>query len=104
MNIPQTGCYIDGSWGQYATARMIAMAYKTFGARWGMELQDERAAEQVLASMAPSGADASTEAWDLVFWAADKVEQAIEDNLPDHLHAEWVDGEFYITDDPYPDN
>jgi len=89
---PEPGCYVDGHWGQYATARMVQIA-ADFGFR------DEQAsdlASRHLAAMGPSTAPGlSEDEFERLVDAADDAENWLNDNAPVEGFAwGWNDGEF----------
>jgi hypothetical protein len=92
------GCWIDGHWGQYSVARMvdIAMAHG---------YRDEEVtglAARMLAHMGPNMgrtdiADLTDDEHESLSWAADEVEQWLNDNVaPEGYSFGWHDGEFFL--------
>jgi len=99
------GCYVDGHWGHYATARMIDVAYE-LGARWDTFHDDRHAAERYLSTMMPNGVDIDDDDMmilsEIIVDAADAAEEALNNYLPDDMTAHWHDGEFFVS--PWCDN
>lgn len=89
----ETGCYIDGHWGQYGTARIIEIA-ADFG--WVDEEASTLAAKH-LASMGPSTSpDLTDDEYDRLIDAADDAEAWLNDNAADDEHYwGWDDGELF---------
>ena len=90
-----TGCQIDGWWGVYAIAKLIA--------NWSADDDMLALAERDLDQMGGSPrtleeltADESVIMMDYVTF---QLEPAINDALPIGLCAEWIDGEYYIMDE-----
>ena len=91
------GCWIDGHWGQYGGARMVAIA-----AEYGWE--DSEAidlAQRHLAAMQPSDAPSlSDDEYIELSGALDDAEQFLNDYVaPDGYTFGWFDGEFFLWSD-----
>ena len=82
------GCYVDGTWGHYAAARMIDVAYE-LGARWDTFHDDRYLADRYL--------QGKTDELELILEAADAAEDALNSYLPDDMVAHWHDGEFFVS-------
>lgn len=93
------GCYVDGQWGQYATARMIGVA-KSFGYA---DAESIDLAERKLAAMLPSIAPGLTddEEESLVFCADDAEQWLNTEIAPDGYSFGWFDGEFFLQSDEW---
>lgn len=90
-----TGCYVGGSWGHYAPARMIQRASE----EWGYDDQDVvDLAHKKLQAMMPSSAPALTDAEeDLLIEYANEVEDWLNKNVAaDGYFFSWHDGEFFF--------
>jgi hypothetical protein len=88
-----TGCYIDGHWGQYGASRLLRIADDILGADFY---------EQALRS-APEECQPHNSCVDEiggceeVSWVADDAEAALNDATPDGLVWHWHDGEFFLS-------
>ncbi len=91
----ETGCYIDGHWGQYGTARIIEIAHD-FG--W-VDVEASELAAKHLASMGPSTSpDLTDDEHDRLIDAADDAEAWLNDNAADDEHYwGWHDGELFYN-------
>ena len=83
----ETGCLIGGSWGQYASARLIELAY---------ELGWENMDATTLAKQHLDHALHNPNDLELIEEYATKAEEWLNTNhaSPDHAFG-WLDGEFY---------
>lgn len=89
-----SGCYVDGHWGQYGTARVVMIA-----AGYGYpETVDVALAERHLATMGPSDAPGLSDTeFDTLVYAGDAAESWLNENVaPDGHTFGWHDGEFYL--------
>lgn len=93
------GCYVDGTWGHYTTARMIEIA-RTFGYA---DAADIDLAERKLAAMMPSMApQLSLDDEEKLSDAADRTEQWFNDNVaPDGYYFGWYEGEFFLQNEEW---
>lgn len=90
---PSTGCYVDGHWGQYATAGVVIIA-EDYG------YDDAEAislAEKHLKAMGPNdNPDLTDDEMESLVWFADKAEQWLNENVSnDGFSWDWHDGEFF---------
>ena len=92
-----SGCWIDGRWGEYAGARMIWIATE-YG--WHDE-QVITLAQRHLATMGPNDAPSlSDDEHGQLFGALDSAEQFLNDYVaPDGYSFGWFDGEFFLWPD-----
>jgi hypothetical protein len=88
------GCYVDGHWGQYAVAHMVARATE-FGYA-NAEVID--LADHKLATMYPTnGPELSLDDEEWLSEASDEVENWLNDNVaPEGYSFGWYEGEFYL--------
>jgi hypothetical protein len=103
MDTIPKGCWIDGHWGQYGTARMIEIAEENGWVDTAAEppfatLDGIKLAHRHLASMGPSTSEPLTdEEFDQMFWSADDAEAWLNDHIaPDGYRFLWNDGEFFL--------
>lgn len=90
-----TGCYIDGHWGQYATARLVKLACE-FG--WE-DAEAARLADKHLSAYGPSSSpDLTDDEYDELVGAADDAEAWLNEHAADNDHGWlWEDGEFFYS-------
>ncbi len=93
----ETGCYVDGHWGQYGASRVLGIADDILGTNYSAE-----AAAAMLAdpdSPDPSDGCMTDElpGCEIVSEIADKAESALNDATPDGYLWHWYDGEFYLS-------
>lgn len=91
---PPVGCYVEGSWGQYASARMIEIA-----SEMGFEVKGEDALTLDVESKAAQHGrtdDERENQLDLVLDLADRAEAWLNDHAPEGFLWGWRDGEFYF--------
>lgn len=106
------GCWIDGHWGQYATARMVGIAAEHGYANElpphvvpvGAVASDYDVidiAARHLASMGPSDSpDISAEDYEALIDLSDYVEAWMNENVaPEGFSFGWYDGEFFLSAD-----
>ena len=88
------GCYVDGHWGQYATAHMIERATE-FGFN---DEEVEDIAARHLASIGPSDAPGITDdEYEVLNDGADEAEEWLNANVaPEGYSFGWWEGEFYL--------
>jgi len=88
------GCYVDGWWGQYGTARMIRVA-SSFGYRSAGLIT---LASKHLDSMGPSTSPGLTDdEYEQLLDASDEVEEWLNANVaPEGYSFGWHDGEFFL--------
>lgn len=106
------GCYVDGHWGQYATAHMIEVAEEFgYGSAVHFNLdsaeRDELNAQQAithlasrkLSSMMPEPSDSLTdEEEEELYEASDSVESWLNEHVaPEGYFFGWHDGEFFLS-------
>ena len=90
------GCWIDGHWGQYGTARLVITA-SVFGYK-DAEVID--LANRHLASMGAGASDLTDSEAESLFDASDEVENWLNENVaPEGYHFHWHDGEFFLSAD-----
>ena len=89
------GCWVDGWYGQYATARLIDIATAL-----GFPAADYiDVAERHLACMGQSDTpEIGTDEFDILADGADAAESWMNDHAPTGYRFGWVDGEFYMID------
>lgn len=88
------GCIIDSHWGQYVPDRLAEIAESS----WGLQLDhdhDPRYWRGVADST--DSPDEQCNAWDAYYWAADALEQLINDRA-DGVAFVWFDGDGFIVD------
>lgn len=88
------GCYVDGSWGQYAVAHMVSRAEE-----FGYDQPEVIAlADKHIASMGQSNSEPLTDdEHEILIEASDEVEQWLNDNVaPEGYSFGWHDGEFFL--------
>lgn len=92
------GRWIDGHWGQYATARLILIA-----SCYGFESDSVGIAKRKIASMGPSTSSGITEdEEEILDWESDIVESWMNENVaPPYYSFGWYDGEFFLWSDEY---
>ncbi len=105
------GCWIDGHWGQYATARLIEIA-AAHG--WADDctydydkpgVEDERTATELasahLASIGPSSSAGITDSeHEYLIEASDAAEEWLNQHVaPEGFSFSWYDGEFFLWSD-----
>lgn len=83
MDQVDNGCYVEGHWGWRGVHHLI----EQFG-----DPEPEEA--EVLAKF--DSGEGSEEVTEQVYEWADKIENDLNDALPDEQVAHWVDGEFFI--------
>lgn len=97
------GCWIDGHWGQYGTARLvqIAAAYGYVDHPSGALSAMTDLAEEHLASMGPSDSPGITDdEHDALMDSADEVEAWLNTYVaPTGHYFGWHDGEFFLWSD-----
>lgn len=89
------GCYVDGTYGHYATARMVLNFYSY--------ASHPSLAERYANDYTIGTPEDQARLMHVVLAWADDIEQALSDYLaPFDLSCGWYDGEFFIynTDDP----
>lgn len=88
------GCYVDGHWGQYGSARMIQVA-EQFGYE---DVEVGAIAEKHLSSMYPSTSDTLTDdEHDILMDALDVAEQWLNEHVaPEGYSFGWHDGEYFL--------
>jgi hypothetical protein len=90
------GCWIDGHWGQYGIARMVEIAAAHGFADTGII----NLASRHLGTMGPAanpGLELSDDEHESLSWAADAVEQWLNDSVaPEGYSFGWYDGEFFL--------
>lgn len=93
---PEEGCWIDGTWGRFGSARLIQLAsYRGYN-----EIEVVEAADAMLKSMGPSRSIVTDEQEELVYDAADEVETWMNDHVaPAGFSFGWEDGELYLWSD-----
>ena len=93
------GCYVDGHWGIYGVAHMVARAQE-----WGYgDAEVIDLASRHLASMGPSREDglADNEDWTLTD-ASDEIEEWLNTNVaPEGYQFGWHEGEFFLQSDQW---
>lgn len=91
------GCWIDGHWGQYATAHMVLRASELGYA----DAEVIELANRKLGSMYPApGPDLADEEEESLYDASDEVEQWLNENVtPEGYSFGWHDGEFFLWSD-----
>lgn len=88
------GCYVDGHWGQYGTARVIEIAAELgYSDRDALEY-----ARRHLASMGPStDPGLADDEYDAMIGYADDAESWLNDHVAPAGHSfGWSDGEFFL--------
>lgn len=108
-----TGCYVDGHWGNYALSRMLQVADDILGTDF-YEQAAAAYAETPTISYDPetrtySDGPLPTEPWDGFTFEtlpdiADEAEQALNDATPNQLIWHWFDGEFFLSPNCYSDD
>lgn len=98
------GCWIDGHWGQYATARLVQIA-AGYGFR-GDAVEDPEAdlariARAHLASIGPSDSEGiSDDEHETLVYGADDAEAWLNAHVaPEGFSFGWHDGEFFLWSD-----
>lgn len=97
LTADDTGCYVDGHWGQYGVAHMVNRA-EEFGYS---DAEVIALADKHLASMGASNSEELTtdEYWTLND-ASNDVEQWLNDNVaPEGYSFGWFEGEFFLWSD-----
>lgn len=91
-NVPESGCYVDSHYGQYAVARAIQVA-EGFG--WD-DAEARDLASRHLACMGPSNAEPlDVDEFERLMSAADDAEAWLNDHIVLAGHAwGWNDGDF----------
>ncbi|MBU6430091.1 MAG: hypothetical protein KGR26_13835, partial [Cyanobacteria bacterium REEB65] len=92
ISAAETGCWIDGHWGQYGTARLVDIA-QSYGYQDG---EDCAIAGRILASMGPAPDITQPGDWDCITDAADRAEEYLNSLAPDGYCFSWEDGEFFL--------
>jgi hypothetical protein len=88
------GCYVEGSWGQYGTGRMIQIAVDL-----GYEVppDDKPYFEAELkATQYGREANESADQQEIILSLADLAEKWLNDNAPEGFAWGWEDGEFFF--------
>lgn len=107
----ETGCYVNGHWGQYGPDRLADQA-EAFG--WCADGESEdypnegyqndpRYWRRVADRHARHGDDREVDAWQAHSEAADAIERWLNDRTEDGYVWHWHDGEFFLSplcDDP----
>jgi hypothetical protein len=87
MNL-ETGCYIDGTWGQYAVGRLLSLA-ESYGWVNGYKVNEDN--QNDFGSQVSIG---------VIDELADEAEVWLNDNIaPAGTSFGWFDGEFYLWTD-----
>jgi hypothetical protein len=89
LNITNVGCYVDGHWGKYATARMVRVA-ETFGFKPTEEEERHLAADE-------RGDMLTDYTFEYVIDAADRAEAWLNEHTPADLVWHWQEGEFFLS-------
>lgn len=98
---PSTGCWIDGHWGHYASARLVQIAVSLgWDDRAAFRAAEAYLVETYLVDKAPEVAvvdGVEVTLPEYVYGSADDAENWINDNVvPEGFHAGWSDGEFFM--------
>lgn len=84
----ETGCYVDGHWGQYGPSRVLSIADDLLGTNYCLAALAEGAETGIMTD--------ELSADDAVLDLADEAEAALN-NATDDGHAwGWYDGEFFL--------
>ena len=88
------GCWIDGHWGQYGTARLVELAE----AHGYSDAEDIRVAHKHLASMGPSTSpDLTDSEYEYLMDGDDSVTAWLNDHVAPAGHSfGWYDGEYFL--------
>lgn len=93
----ETGCYVDGHWGNYGLSRMLTVTDGILGTHF----YDDAAKEWALTQ---DGDAVDENAWDgftfeFLHEIADDAEEALNDATPNGFGWGWHDGEFFLSAD-----
>ena len=93
------GCWVDGHWGQYASANVIEMA----AAHGWDDAEALGLAQKHLASMGPSTSEElSDEEFSTMMAAIDEAEEWLNENVaPEGFSFGWFDGEFFLMSEEW---
>ena len=93
----EPGCIIDGRAGQFVVVKMAELCDELLGTNY---LADWPRHEEDGSLLGLYGTTGSPWYSDTVDWMAtdmDRMEQQLNDALPDDRYVEWVDGELFVT-------
>jgi hypothetical protein len=94
-----TGCYVDGHWGNYAVAHMVNRSEE-----FGYDQPEVIAlADRHMASMGPSGTEGLTDdEHETLIDASDDVESWLNEHIaPEGYSFGWWEGEFFLWSDEW---
>lgn len=100
--VTDSGCWIDGWWGQYGVARSVQIAHEFgFGDLRADEAELVEIAERHLATIGGSGAPTITDdEWETLTGAADDIVDWLNDRAAAHGYSfGWHEGELMLWAD-----
>ena len=97
------GCWIDGHWGQYGTARQIVIA----GDYGYPNAEVVALAQKKLATIGPNvnnNPELTDDEEEELYWRSDEVDDWLNENVaPKGFSFGWHDGEFFLGSDEWWD-
>jgi hypothetical protein len=91
----ETGCYVDGHWGQYGPIRQIEITDEMLSTDFMGELPkvpEEFKAENTHSSYPVIDMDRLEE----ILWVSNRAEEALNAATPDGFSWGWHDGEYFL--------